>query len=138
MSLFERPILIYDEKCSSCTTFANSVNVLSRGLICCMGHYSQEGREFKSKIFPPDYDSTSMFWLIDNEGAHGGHFGLIPVIVQILRGLFRSSGERSFEVGPRLCFVGNNCGGNKNTLKRIWNLIRCGRNLNFDIFYMNS
>ena len=138
MTPSERPILIYDDKCSSCTKFAISVKVLSRGLIRCIGHYSEEGKVLKNKIFQPSYDSTIMFWLIDAKGAHGGHFGLIPVFVHILRGIIQSNREISFEIEPCVCFMGNSCVGKKNTIKRIWNLIRCGRNLQFDNFYINS
>jgi hypothetical protein len=137
MSPFERPILIYDDKCSSCTRFANYVRELSRGLIYCIGHNSVQGRDLKNKIFQPDYDSTMMFWLIDTKGAHGGHFGLIPVVVHISRGIIRSRREKSFEIEPSVCFIGNSCRGKKNTIKRIWHLIRYGQNLPFGNFYKN-
>jgi hypothetical protein len=93
-SLFERPLLVYDDTCRVCGQFAIYVNHLSRGWIRIAGHYdSYEANNAKSLIFPNDYDSTSMFWLINTNGAFGGRAGLLPVLVEIIKGTFRKTCE---------------------------------------------
>ena len=87
---FSRPLLIYDDKCSSCTKFARAAAALSRGWIRTGGHYySQETIEVKKIIFPADYDPTKMFWLINKKGAYGARLGLVQVVKEIISGLFK-------------------------------------------------
>ena len=77
---FSRPLIIYDDKCSSCTKFARAAAALSRGWIRTGGHYySQKVIEVKKIIFPADYDPTKMFWLINKKGAYGARLGLVQV-----------------------------------------------------------
>src|SRR5919198_671616 len=93
-SSFERPLLIYDDKCYSCAKFAKMASTLSRGWIKTVGHYySQEAKEVKATIFPPDYDATKMSWLVNRRGAHGARSGLLPLAKEILVGVFRGGGE---------------------------------------------
>ncbi|MGB7558520.1 MAG: hypothetical protein WBM37_08375, partial [Nitrososphaeraceae archaeon] len=57
--IFFRPLLIYDDKCFSCTKFANIARVLSGGYIRIAGHYySDEAIRAKSIVFPASYEST--------------------------------------------------------------------------------
>ncbi len=87
-SMFSRPLLIYDDTCSSCEKFAKMVNIISRGWVRIAGHYySQEALEAKEVIFPKGYDATKMFWLINSEGAFGARAGLLPVVKEVLSGL---------------------------------------------------
>jgi hypothetical protein len=89
-SKFSIPLLIYDDKCSSCTRFAKTVNTLSRGRIRIAGHYySQEAIEAKQLVFPTNYDSTKMFWLINKKGAYGARLGLIQVVKEMIIGWFK-------------------------------------------------
>lgn len=37
--IFSRPLIIYDDKCYSCTKFANIARSISRGYIRIAGHY---------------------------------------------------------------------------------------------------
>ena len=91
---FKRPLLIYDDKCYSCAKFAKVASMLSRGWIRAAGHYySQEAKEAKDMIFPADYDATKMFWLINRSGAHGARSGLLPLVKEILVGIFRGRGK---------------------------------------------
>src|ERR687891_1515258 len=88
--MFSRPLLIYDDKCSSCTRFAKTAKALSRGWIRVAGHYySNEAREAKSIVFPADFDATKMFWLINRSGAYGARRALMQVMKEIIVGLFR-------------------------------------------------
>ena len=88
-SKFSIPLLIYDDKCSSCTRFAKTANTLSRGRIRIAGHYySKEAIEAKQLVFPTNYDSTKMFWLINKKGAYGARLGLIQVVKEMIIGWF--------------------------------------------------
>jgi hypothetical protein len=75
--IFSSPLLIYDDKCSSCTKFANIAKALSGGHIRIAGHYSDEAIRSKDLIFPKTFDPTGMFWLINKNGAYGARSGLI-------------------------------------------------------------
>lgn len=89
-SKFSIPLLIYDDKCSSCTRFAKTANTLSRGRIRIAGHYySKEAIEAKQLVFPTNYDSTKMFWLINKKGAYGARLGLIQVVKEMIIGWFK-------------------------------------------------
>ncbi|HEX7032173.1 MAG TPA: hypothetical protein VF172_04160 [Nitrososphaera sp.] len=91
-SMFRRPLLIYDDKCYSCAMFAKASSALSRGWIRIAGHYySQDAKEAKEMIFPPGYDATKMFWLVNGTGAYGARSGLPQVMREIVVGLCKGS-----------------------------------------------
>ncbi len=91
-SSFTQPLLIYDDKCSSCAKFARTAAKLSRGWIRIAGHhYSQEAIDAKKLIFPPGYDATKMFWLINRKGAYGARLGLVQVVKEIAMGISKST-----------------------------------------------
>ena len=57
--MFSQPLLIYDDKCSSCIKFAKAVDLVSKGWIRTAGHYySMEADEVKKLVFPSDYNAT--------------------------------------------------------------------------------
>src|ERR671937_1231470 len=94
---FSRPLLIYDDKCSSCTKFARAAAILSRGWIRTAGHYySQEAIEVKKMVFPAYYDPTKMFWLINKKGAYGARLGLVHLTKEIISGLFKTKPEKNY------------------------------------------
>ena len=70
------PILIYDDMCSSCTSYAKLVNKLVNGKITMIGHYSTAGKEFKKKTFPQGYEGLEMSWFVTEDTAYGGREGL--------------------------------------------------------------
>jgi hypothetical protein len=84
-------LLIYDDTCYLCGKFANTARRLSRGHVDIVGHYSKEGISAKNRIFPVGFDPTTMFWLVKGKQAFGGRSGLLPVAVEILKGIFRPS-----------------------------------------------
>lgn len=89
-SAFARPLLIYDDRCYSCTKFAMAASALSRGWIRTAGHYySEEAKKAKQAVFPEGYDSSRMFWLVNREGAFGARSGLPRVAKEIAAGWFR-------------------------------------------------
>ncbi len=86
--LYARPILIYDNFCYSCTKFAQISRILSRDRIYLVGHYTDEGQEIKACVFPDGFDSNTMFWMVTARGAFGARSGLLPLVSEIIKGLF--------------------------------------------------
>jgi hypothetical protein len=130
-SLFRRPLLIYDDKCYSCAKFARATSTLSRGWIRIAGHYySQEAIEAKSMIFPPGYDATKMFWLINRKGAYGARSGLPQLVREIASGIILGSREFGASSGdPAACRydgAGVSCYTPTNVLRRLAGLLRNG------------
>jgi hypothetical protein len=128
---FSRPLLIYDDKCSSCTRFAKAAVILSKGWIRTAGHYySEEAIEAKKIIFPANYDATKMFWLINKNGAYGARLGLVQVAKEILSGLFKGKEEKN-DPNSNKYFLTRDCNdqmmsctSTENTLRLITNMIR--------------
>ena len=139
-SKFSIPLLIYDDKCSSCTKFAKTANTLSRGRIRIAGHYySNEAIEAKKIIFPANYDSTKMFWLINKKGAFGARLGLIQVVKEIVIGLFQGkriknnnnkNNSNNYNLSCEYKDLGLSC-GSESILKRIINTIRNSGRIQF-------
>lgn len=103
-SLFERPLLIYDDKCYSCTKFAKVASTLSRGWIRAAGHYySKEAMEAKAAVFPAGYDATKMFWLVNRRGAFGARSGLLPLTREIVAGWFKGNNNKKTTFPPPAC-----------------------------------
>lgn len=80
-----KSVLIYDNMCNNCTYFALIANKISKGHIRIIGHYSKEGEIFKKII---GEEARKMFWIIVDEYAYGGRYGLIPLIKEVVRGAF--------------------------------------------------
>ena len=139
-SKFSIPLLIYDDKCSSCTKFAKTANTLSRGRIRIAGHYySKEAIEAKKIVFPANYDSTKMFWLINKKGAFGARLGLIQVVKEIVIGLFQGkriknnnnkNNSNNYNLSCEYKDLGLSC-GSESILKRIINTIRNSGRIQF-------
>jgi hypothetical protein len=141
---FSRPLLIYDDKCSSCRKFAIYAKMLSRGWIRIAGHYySREAINAKKAIFPSDYDSAQMFWLIDSRGAYGARYGLRQVLKEIIRGTIKAKIIRymddnkidstlidsdDYSMQDNTCdsrnSAGSTCSSIRNTSIRILNMLR--------------
>ena len=131
-SLTKTPVLIYDDRCSSCTLFAAYAFKFSRRQIDCMGHYSKECQKFKKMIFPLNYNGTEMFWIVSNGYAYGGRSALLPLLVLIIKGIFKAVIKNKISPGqsiPGQCFDSFTCNDNKFKLKRLVNLLRRGRKL---------
>lgn len=131
-SITTKPVLIYDDECSSCTLFAKYAFEYSRGQIDCIGHFSEEGQKFRKLIFPPNFNETEMFWIITANHAYGGRSGLLPLLGLIIRGLVTSfinpelSPDRIF---PGYCSDSGTCNNKKFKIKRVFSLIRNGKKL---------
>lgn len=127
-----RPILIYDDMCSSCTIFAKYASKYSRGQIDCIGHYSNDGEKFRKLIFPPNFNETEMFWIITSNHAYGGRSGLLPLLRLIIKGLIMS--VLGHELSLNRTFLGycsdiTMCNNKKFKIKRFFNLLRNGKKL---------
>src|SRR5918996_5808012 len=134
-SIFSRPLLIYDDKCSSCGKFAKSISILSRGWIRTGGHYfSEEAKNAKKLVFPADYDPTKMFWLINKSGAYGARSGLLPLAKEILVGIFRGSGKvNDIDAACEYDKTNNmSCYTLTDVLKRIAGILRKGTTFRFN------
>jgi hypothetical protein len=130
---FPQPLLIYDDKCSSCTKFAKAAEKLSRGWIRIAGHYfSQEAIDTKKMVFPPYYDPTKMFWLINKKGAFGARSGLFQTIREIIRGIFKGMSKSKHvkdydsKVVTTDCSYSDreSCMSTRTTLNRMCNMMR--------------
>jgi len=131
-SIANRPVLIYDDRCSSCTIFAKYAFKYSRGQINCIGHYSKEGEKLRKIVFPPNYNETEMFWIVTNSHAYGGRSGLLPLLVLIIKGFFNMviKGKMSPNLNiPQQCFDNQTCNDNKFKLKRLFKMLRSGKKL---------
>ncbi len=125
-STFSRPLVIYDDKCYSCTKFAKAISLLSRGWIRTAGHYrSDVAMRAKSAVFPADYDSTKMFWLINRTGAFGARSALPRLAIEIVTGWFR--GNTNDDMFAEVCeYNSMSCYTPTNILKRLATLLSHG------------
>ena len=139
-SKFTQPLLIYDDKCSSCEKFAKTVAKVSRGWIRIAGHYySQEAIYTKKLIFPINYDPTEMFWLINKKGAFGARSGLFEAIKEIIIGNFKNKlkNHNMENLNNKNLVVKCNyqekesCMSTKNTINRIFNMIKNSKKFKF-------
>jgi hypothetical protein len=130
---FSQPLLIYDDKCSSCTKFAKAAAKLSRGWIRIAGHYfSQEAIDTRKTVFPPGYDPTKMFWLINKKGAFGARSGLFQSIKEIIIGNFKSISKIKYSKDHNIKLASTNCSyidkesciSTRTTLSRMYNMMR--------------
>lgn len=78
------PILIYDNLCTSCTSYAKYIDKLIPNKMVMLGHYTQEGKEFKKLLFPDGYEGLDMSWFVTKDMAYGGRKGLVKLIKYIL------------------------------------------------------
>jgi hypothetical protein len=134
-SLFRRPLLIYDDKCYSCTRFAQLANILSRRWIRIAGHYhSEEAKEAKSVVFPSTYDSSKMFWLINSHGAYGARSGLPQVLKEIAVGISAGKEQAANSPSAISCEYGGermSCYTYANVIRRIVRLLSHGATFRF-------
>lgn len=72
------PIMLYDNKCYLCAKFAAVVNLLARGNIYLVGHYTEIGQMLREQAL--DSSALDMFWFIDGKTAYGGRAALLPLV----------------------------------------------------------
>ena len=132
-SIFQRPLLIYDDKCYACAKFAKVVSALSRGWIRSGGHYySQEAKEAKEMVFPPGYDAARMFWLINKNGAYGARLGLLPVAREIIVGMFRGCKASKIAAACEYGSTSMSCYTPTNVFRRLGSMLSHGARFPFE------
>jgi len=131
--MFQRPLLIYDDKCYSCAKLAKVASALSRGWIRVAGHYySQEAKEAKELVFPPGYDATKMFWLINKNGAYGARSGLPPVAREIIVGMFTGGKASNIAAACEYGDTSMSCYTPTNVFRRFATLLSHGAKFQFE------
>jgi hypothetical protein len=65
-----------------------------------------------------------MFWLINESGAYGARSGLLPVMKEIMRGIFK--GGKNLDNYNVACDYSKetSCMSTKNTIKRVVNMMQ--------------
>jgi hypothetical protein len=91
------PLVIYDNRCYLCIKFAKAVNLLARGKLLLVGHYTDLGEELRSQIL--DSSALEMFWFVDGKTAYGGRAALIPLLCSI----FSAKGAETRLEGNESC-----------------------------------
>ena len=81
-----RPILLYDNDCGICSTFARLATRTSKGWIETVGLFTERGRRVKSSFFSPGDNPDEMFWLLAGNTGYGGRSGFLPLVREIVRG----------------------------------------------------
>lgn len=133
MIYFMMPLLIYDDKCYLCGKFAQTARRLSRGRIDIVGHYTKEGISAKAKIFPEGFDPTTMFWLVKGKEAFGGRSGLMPVAIEIVKGIFKPSSLFANDAPVNVVCSNEQLACNTPTdfVKRVSMLMKNGKKINY-------
>ncbi len=111
------PILIFDNRCILCSNFAIRVRSLSKYRIKIIGHFDKN-HDIKS-IFPKGYDPTSMFWLITDSGIWGGRSAIIPLIREIIYGIFYGNRNRLTDSSYSNTCYDDSCDSLSEIIKRI-------------------
>jgi predicted DCC family thiol-disulfide oxidoreductase YuxK len=81
-----RPILLYDNDCGICSTFARLAAQTSKGWIETVGLFTEHGRKVKSSFFGPGDNPDEMFWILAGNTGYGGRCGFLPLVREIVRG----------------------------------------------------
>ena len=113
------PVLIYDNRCSSCTDYARLVSRILSGRITMIGHYTERGMEFKRSIFPEGYCGLEMSWFVTESKAYGGSRGLWRLIRYALSARRGDFAENVFEQGA----CSTECGSIKEMASRTRSII---------------
>ena len=90
------PIILYDNQCYLCMKFAKAINLISKGKIAIIGHYSNSGEEIREKIL--DGSALEMFWFIDEKKAYGGRAAISPMLKEAIFGKKKRLIETNFDI----------------------------------------
>ena len=73
------PLVVYDDRCAPCTSFAGAVGALARGRLPLVGHHTELGRRLRAGLLGGDA-ALDMFWVVDGDVAYGGRAALLPLL----------------------------------------------------------
>lgn len=79
----EPPLVVYDDRCCPCTSFAAAVGSLSGGRVPLVGHHTGLGRRLRESTLGGDA-ALDMFWVVEGGAAYGGRSALLPLLRAIL------------------------------------------------------
>ncbi len=100
-------ILLYNDRCSICYRMARIAWRITRGRIKILGMYSEEAREYRSKILNilggDEKIYSSMPWLIDSKKIRGGISILPPIILETLISVIRPGNNSFLDPKPLGC-----------------------------------
>ena len=118
------PVLIYDDLCSSCTTYAKTVNKLVSGKITIIGHYSEAGKEFKKKIFSQGYEGLEMSWFVTPDAAYGGNKGLRKLLGYMFS-IKKFTSKQTFQENEfDMSKCASDCSTVQGVMFRSWSILR--------------
>ena len=73
------PLVVYDDRCGPCTSFAAAVGSLAGGRIPLVGHHTELGRRLRDAALGGDA-ALDMFWVLEDSAAYGGRSALLPLV----------------------------------------------------------
>ena len=73
------PLVVYDDRCGPCTSFASAVGSLAGGRIPLVGHHTELGRNLRDAALGGDA-ALDMFWVLEDSAAYGGRSALLPLV----------------------------------------------------------
>ena len=79
----EPPLVVYDDRCGPCTSFAAAVGSLSGGRVPLVGHHTELGRRLRDTALGGDA-ALDMFWVVEGGAAYGGRSALLPLLRAVL------------------------------------------------------
>ena len=77
------PLVVYDDHCAPCTSFAGAVGALARGRVPLVGHHTELGRSLRAGRLGGD-SALEMFWVVGDGEAHGGRAALLPLLKAVM------------------------------------------------------
>ncbi len=123
-------LLIYDNKCYLCGKFARTARRLSRESVDIVGHYDELGISTKNKIFPGGFDPNTMFWIVKDDQAFGGRAGLIPLVIEIIKDIFRPSRKNNtYRIEMKCSNKELSCNKPTEFIRRILGLMKNGKKI---------
>lgn len=102
------PLVVYDDRCAPCTSFAGAVGALARGRVPLVGHYTELGRSLRAGMLGGD-SALEMFWVVDRGAAYGGRAALLPLLRAVLS--CRSRPHAGALAAPAAAAAEGGCGG---------------------------
>ena len=103
------PIMVFDNQCYLCVKFAKIIDILARGKITMIGHYSDFGKRIRENVL--DESALDMFWFIDKKGAYGGRAALVP----LFKSFFSKKTKKSNSIK-----INNTCEQRCKTIKAVF------------------
>ena len=69
--------------CDPCASFASAVGRITGGRMPLVGHHTALGRRLREQALGGD-SALDMFWVVEEDAAHGGRSALLPLLRAVL------------------------------------------------------